>query len=364
MIDITNGPRLTIYLGAVKSNYLFLSKKYGNTRVAAVLKSDAYGSGHLAVAGALVDAGCADFFCGYLQDALELRRHLGEAPNIFTLWPDAGGVQAHDEFNLIPILNTQNSVKKWISYARDRGKKLPVVIKVNSGMNRLGLSEADLRDIIAWPDFSSLDVIYVLSHLSCGRDVDQMNAAQLNLFNHLAEQFFPGKPKSIAASNILTLPESFSMSMVRCGLNLYGAFSPDHLPNNPLQFALKLEARVLQLLDIKVGDTVGYNKGFVAKQPRRVATLAIGYADGIPLSAGYGRFEIRVGEARVPIIGEVSMNLISVDMTDVDFGAIEDGTWLTIIDNNNGMHRLAQAANSSMHEIMVRFGAMKNKIIR
>jgi alanine racemase len=358
---IDNSPRLTIDLAAIEYNYYFLKKKYGPSVAAVVLKSDAYGLGCIPISRCLYNIGCNDFFVVHIQDGILLRNSLGSKPNVYVLYGVERGLEyVYLDLNFIPVLNTKEDVFHWVRYADDKGLCLPAVFKINTGMNRLGLSVSDLREISQLDLAKVLDIKYIISHLACGRIESTQNNKQLENFIHVCEKYFPNTSKSIAASNILTLSSEFSMSMVRYGLNLYGAFAPVQLKNNPLIFALRLEAKILQIMEIDEGESLGYDASYIAPHNMRIATLAIGYADGLPLTSS-GNFAINIDGELAPIVGAISMNLTTIDITNIKSIYIQQGSWVTIINSNEELYRLAEAANSSLHELVTRFGCIYNK---
>lgn len=358
-----DSPRLIIDLSAIKYNYSLLEKKYSPSVAAAVLKSDAYGMGCITVSKCLYEIGCNDFFVVHTQDAIALRRNLGHKPNVYVLYGVGQTLEdLYVDLNFIPVLNTKEQVMNWSKYAKEKNLCLPAVFKVNTGMNRLGMSISDLQDIRQIIVDKILNIKYFISHLACGRMESVQNDVQLEKFMLACNQYFPTIPKSIAASNMLTLPKAFSMSMVRYGLNLYGAFPPIQLKENPLIFALRLEAQVLQIIELNEGDVIGYDASYVASQAMRIATLAIGYADGLPLAAaGTGSFSIKINGCKAPIVGAISMNLTTIDITNVMNIDFKEKSWITIIDSNDELYKLSEATNSSQHELLTRFGCIKNK---
>lgn len=357
-----SGPHLTIDLKSICHNYLLIQELYKESTIAAVVKSDSYKLGDFHIIKTLSNLGCKDFYVANIDEAIALRKNLQDNVNIYVLY----GIERTKEnlfnlYNLIPVLNSTEDVFNWTEYAKHQNKKLPAILKLNTGMNRLGLNQNDLeildKDLIN----KYLSIKYNITHLACGRTCNVKNNQQLELLKTLSKKHFPNTPLSIAASNILTLNSEFSQSMIRVGMNLYGAFSPEHLPNNPLQFAFKIEAKVLQILNIEKGETIGYTDQCVAERPMKLATIAIGYADGLPFAASNGKYSVKINENTAPIVGSITMNFTMIDITDISDLNINQSTWVTIIDSNQDLHDLAEASNSSQHELITRFGAIVNK---
>ena len=312
---------LNVRLGAIAANYRTYRRLAGRAAVAAVVKADAYGLGAAGVAPALAQAGCDSFFVARLEEGVVLRRLLPGA-RIFVLdgaAPDA--VPALMANRLTPVLNSLSEIAAWSAAAGVGNRNLDTVIHVDTGMNRLGLSGDELAVLSAQSAkrLSGLNLVLVMSHLACGDDpANKLNAEQLSRFRQ-ALAMLPPAPASLAASHGAMLGVQYHFDLVRPGVALYGA-NPQVNEGigtsapNLMQTTAVLTARVLQLRRIDLGESVGYGATFRAKRPTMVATVALGYADGFPRALSNKGAAILNG-AQVPIVGRISMDLITLDVT-------------------------------------------------
>jgi alanine racemase len=314
---------LTVRLGAIAANYRIMRGLAGSAAVAAVVKADGYGLGAGMVAPALATAGCDTFFVARLQEGVALRP-LMPAARIFVLdgaVPEAA--PALISHNLIPVLNSLAEIAHWAAAAKPVHHVLDAAIHVDTGMNRLGLPDGELAILAAeWKTrLCGLNLVLLMSHLACADDLGPdaaMNRQQLDRFR-VALAKLPPTPASLAASSGIFLGPDYHFDLVRPGIGLWGV-GPSGTKNkgrkNPMKTVAVLTARVLQTRRIDKGESVGYAATFRAKRPTMLATVALGYADGI-MRAAANRGWAAIGGARVPYAGRVSMDLLTLDVTDM-----------------------------------------------
>ncbi|RYI92605.1 MAG: alanine racemase, partial [Acetobacteraceae bacterium] len=318
MGDDFEAARLTVRLPAIVANYRTYQRTAGPATVAAVVKADAYGLGADRVAPALARAGCDTFFVARLAEGVALRQVVPQA-RIFVLdgaQPDA--IPALLTHHLTPVLNSLSDIAAWSAAAAASRTVLDAVLQVDTGMNRLGLPGEELAVLAgeARTRLANLNLVLVMSHLACADDDEadkSMNARQLDRFR-TALAMLPPAPASLAASSGTMLGMDYHFDMVRPGVALYGA-NPQPGRPNLMQAAAAVTARLLQVRRIDTGDSVGYAATFRARRPSMIATLALGYADGIPRAAS-GQGMAALGGVRVPYAGRISMDMITLDVTD------------------------------------------------
>jgi len=334
---------LTIDLGAVVANWRLLGARHG-APVAAVLKADAYGLGAAPVGRALLAAGCGDFFVAQPAEGLALRAALGPAPRIAVLDGFAPG--ADGDAGLTPVLNS------LADCAAHAGRA--AILHLDTGMARLGLPPAEqarLADDSAL--LAALRPALVMTHLACADDPEHpMNAAQAATFAAAATRVAPGVKRSLANSSGIFLGTAFRSDLARPGAALYG-LNPTPGQPNPMRPVVRLTAPILQLREIAAGETVGYGAAWTAKRPSRIATVAAGYADGYLRAAVGGAFGILHNRA-VPLIGRVSMDLLTFDVTEA---AAQLGDSVELIGPDHPADTLAAAAGTIGYEILVRLGS-------
>lgn len=344
------GAWLCVDREALARNYTALDAMTGSAECAAVVKADGYGLGAAAIAPALLAAGAKTFFVAHLQEGIQLREVLPQA-RIFVLHGFMAGcadvVHAH---HLIPVLNDLEQVKEWAEFGAARGGPLECAVQVDSGMSRFGLSAADVAVEGA---FEGVQPCLVMSHLACA-DTPDNPANELQRRNFIAmAAHFPGVPRSLAASSGIFLGPDYHFELVRPGAALYGVAPNDHV--SALGHVVRLEARVVQVRTVPPGAGVGYGLTWRADKPTRLATLGIGYADGFFRSQA-GQAAVWCGDLRLPLVGRVSMDSVSVDITDAP-ESLKPGDVLTVLGPNQGVDVLAQSGGTIGYEILTSLGA-------
>jgi len=356
---------ITIDLKAIADNWRTLAERVAPAKCAAVVKADAYGLGAERVIPALAAAGCQHVFIATPDEARQARR-LAPAATVFVLdglLPDSG-----DDLiaaAAVPVLSDPGAVREWAALAAARDVRLPAALQLDSGLNRLGLGTADVSALMAESAvLMRLDLKLVMSHLACADDpADGKNAQQLAAFRALAARLLPA-PLSLAASDGLMLGRDYHFDVVRPGYALYGgqAFRGGPTPVRP---AVTVTARVLQVRDVGVGETIGYAATYaVAGTPRRIATVAAGYADGLfrQLSAGNGETggAVIANGHRAPIVGRVSMDLITVDVTHA--GGVSRGDMVTLIGPDLSIEDMGAAAGTIGYEVLTSLGRRFHRV--
>lgn len=342
---------LTVDLGAIVANWRDLGARHG-APVAGVVKADAYGLGAARVGLALRDAGCRHFFVAQLSEGLALRAALGPGPMIAVL---GGFAPAEDEgAGLVPVLNAFDDVVAHARSSRARLLEAPVILHVDTGMARLGLDARDLDRVVGTGELGALDVRYVMTHLACADEADNpFNQRQLQRFEAACARLRP-MPRSIANSSGIFLGERFASDLARPGCALYGINPTPGLPN-PMRPVVRLDVPVLQVREIGAGESVGYGCSWTAERPSRIATVPLGYADGYLRSLS-GRGFCLYGNAHVPLVGRVSMDLVTLDIT--DHPLIVPGEYLTALGAPGVTpDDLAARAGTIGYEILTSLGA-------
>ncbi len=341
------GAVLDVDTGAIVANWRELARRHG-AEAAAVVKADAYGHGAVAVAPVLARAGCATFFTAHLAEALALRAVLPE-PRIAVLnGPCAAEIATYRAANLLPVLGSLSHVALW----REAGGGT-AYLQADTGMNRLGLGAADMEQLAAEPALlDGIEVALLMTHLVASEEpADPANAAQRERFERL-RALFPAWKTSLANSSGIFLGADFASDLARPGAALYG-INPTPGRANPMQPAASLTAPVLQLRDIRPGESVGYNATWRAERSSRVATVAIGYADGWPRALGNTGHALFDGHV-LPLVGRVSMDLTTYDATGVP--GLAEGSRVTLLGEGVAAETIALWAGTNAYEVLTRLG--------
>jgi alanine racemase len=351
------GAFLTIDLDAVAANYRLLAERAAGAVVAGVMKADAYGLGMARVAPALVRAGCRVFFTAHVDEGIRLRAIVPADSTIYVLHgPPPGTAPDFIAHGLVPVLNDAGQVREWSALCARLGRRRAAAVQVDSGMSRMGLAPADLAALGDPRDWlAAFDPVLLMSHLACADVPDHpMNASQRRRFDALRAQF-PAMPASLANSSAVFLGADFRYDLVRPGAALYG-INPQPGRPNPLRQAVSLDARIVQVRTIAAGTAVGYGARYVADGTRRIATIAIGYADGW-LRALSGRGCAYVDGVRVPIAGTVSMDSITLDVTGVPEARLQPGMTVELLGPHQHVDAVAAEAGTIGYEVLTRMGA-------
>ena len=348
---------LEINIDLIADNYRLLKRELRGAECAATLKADAYGIGLAQVAKALVKTGCRTFFVATIDEGIELRAHLHkEKVTIAVL----GGLLARcenifEENNLMPVLNNLEQLRQWKNFNTSKDRKSPSMVHVDTGMNRLGLTSKEFEYVVNNPcELEGVEPKLLLSHLACAdQPGHEMNQKQLSIFRS-AKNKISNMRFSLANSGGIFLGQPYHFDMVRPGIALYGSH-PDPTTFNPLNQVIKLYGRVLQIRNAKTGSTVGYNASHLLKKKTLIATVGLGYADGYIRSLGDNSHAFFKG-AKLPIIGPISMDYITVDISSIKTDTIKIGDLIEFIGDNFTLDDIAKVAKTVPHEILSNLG--------
>ena len=359
------GAVLSIDLGAIQDNYRRLQERLAAVPCAAVVKADGYGLGLAEVGPALAKAGAESFFVAKLDEAIALRASLaGACPGaaIHVLNGLAPGCEedflAH---RLRPVLNSLGEIEAWARRAAEEGRALPAALHIDSGMNRLGLPADELERLAAErARLEGIDLALILSHLACAEEPDNpMNARQREAFRAALARL-PRAPASLANSSGLFLGLDYHFDLGRPGVALYGV-NPTPAAPNPMRQVVRLQAKILQVREIDAPQSVGYGADHRVAGPTRVATLGVGYADGYLRSLSM-RGSAFIGGRKVAVIGRVSMDLITLDVTALPPEQVRPGCVVDLIDPERGPDALAAEAGTIGYEILTALGQRYHRV--
>jgi alanine racemase len=347
--------RLTIDAAALTENYRTLAKIAGVAECAAVVKANGYGLGIETVVPLLARAGCHTFFVAHLSEAQRARKAhpLAHIYVLNGMPPGTEGLYIADK--LRPVLGTVDELTRW----RIIGG--PAALHVDTGMNRLGLSIEEAKSIVSTDLLAGSGVELLMSHMvSSEVPDDALNPAQIHRFERVAGWFQGKIPRlSLANSSAHFLPHPPRYNLTRPGYALYGG-NPTPGKANPMKPVVRLESTILQLRSIGPGEHVGYNAQWSAKRPSTIATLSIGYADGWPrsLSAPDGKpgGEVIIHGKRCPFAGRVSMDLITVDVTECPPGSLKVGDLAVMLGDEITVDDVAAKAGTNGYEILTSLG--------
>ncbi|MBB5539118.1 alanine racemase [Rhizobium giardinii] len=347
---------LTIDLTKLAKNYERLAEEVAPARAAAVVKADAYGLGAVRVAERLYAHGCRHFFVAHFVEALALRPHLTADATVFVL----NGLQPGNEFacahdGIVPVINALEQWHQWAGMAQTLGRKLPTVLQFDTGMSRLGVPPED-RAALAYlvKEEGGIDVLFLMSHLASADDTDStQNDDQRTAMNSIAAEF-PQFPVCFANSGGIFLGADYHGVLARPGIALYGG-APTAGRQNPMEPVVSLDIAVVQTRTVASGTRVGYSGAHVTTGITRLATIAAGYADGLPRSLS-GRGAVYCDGIRLPIVGRVSMDSITVDASALPEGRLTLGGRVEMLGPHQTLEDVARDAGTISYEILTGLG--------
>ena len=346
---------ITIDLDALEANYRFCREQMQPASCAAVVKADAYGLGLREIAPVLRHAGCRQFFAATHAEGVTLRGLLPDVEIYVFEGVTELSQAAFCDHDLVPVLISSVHSAFWANKARSLGHPLPAIIHIDTGMNRLGFGEHELQELLERPeDLDWLDTRYIMTHFACA---DEPGASttneQLDRFNRL-RHLLPPAPTSVGNSAGGLLSGEFAGDMARIGIALFGG-NPYQDDKPPLKPVLRVQSRILQLREVSEGTTIGYGATYRANSKMRIATVGTGYADGYPWSLGnHGMASI--GGHRVPVVGRVSMDLITLDVTGIPDELVQPGRMVDLIGPDVSLEEVAERAGTINYEILTRLG--------
>ncbi len=333
-------------MSALVANYQALCDSAAPSDCAAVVKADGYGLGLLQVSQTLAAQGCECFFVSEVYEGLLLRELLPHA-EIFVL---SGITQATAvrciEARLTPVVGNRKQVEIWRELA---GARHPVAVKVDTGMTRLGFRWDEVRP----SEFSGLEVNLLMTHLACAdTPAHPLNEKQVERFDRVL-QAFPRIRTSIGNSAGTLNGSATRGDLCRCGIGIFGG-NPLTVGENPFRPVAYLEGQVLQVTTLTKGGSIGYGASFHASRNLKVATLGIGYANGLPRALS-NLGQAAWGKETSPLVGRVSMNLTTIAVNEQS--VIEIGDWIQLIGDVIQIDEVARLSDTIAYEILTRIRA-------
>lgn len=353
-----------INLDSLKSNFLQVKRIVGNdVGIVSIVKADAYGHGAVAVSKALIESGSQILGVATVEEALELRESRIRAPIILL-----GGIQPEEaeiaiKNDLTPSLFSLVSIQAINKYAEKMGKRVKYHLKVDTGMNRLGVDSGDICDFLNQLSyFKNLEMEGFFTHFANAdgefgdSTLDQMSIfkAILSVINQAG--FYPKYIHSANSAAIQRFYESH-MNLVRPGIMLYGS---GRIRNCDLKPVMNLKTKIVQLKHVPTGTPVSYGGTFVTARPTIIATLPIGYADGYMRRLS-NRSRVSIKGTTAAVIGTVCMDLIMIDVTEVPGVAVGDEV-IIFGDERVSVEEVARLADTISYEILSTIGKRVRRV--
>ncbi len=350
---VLRAAQLTVHRAAIAHNYRRLVAACGSVPVAAAVKANAYGVGLDAAVPTLVGAGCRTFFVATVDEGVDVRAMAPQATIFVLSGAMPGTVEDLMAQRLTPVLNDLGQVERWGSSATDSSRR--AAVHVDTGMQRLGLAGAELTTLVEQPErIAGIDVVLVMSHLHSADDPASPDTErQLTAFR-AARARLPVGDASLANSAGITRGAAYHFDLTRPGIGLYGG-QPALDSDLDLHQCAEVRAPIISVRAVAAGTTVGYSATYTAPDDRLIATVSAGYGDGF-LRSGSGKAEVSVDSTPCPVVGRISMDLLTVDVTDVDPTALYPGAPVELLGPNQPVDAVARRADTISFEVLTSLG--------
>ena len=344
---------LTVDLAAIVENYRILQRRFAGREVAISLKADAYGVGAAQVGTALWQAGARRFFVATLDEGIALRTTLPSASIAILHGLTTGPVAEFLRYDLLPVHNSTGEIDRWLAEAPGRSAAL----HLDTGMARLGMPANEIEALANAGRLRGLPLAFVMSHLGCSDEPhNPLNAVQRDRFVEACGKLaIPSSvARSLVASSGIFLDGSYHFDIARPGAALYG-IAPTNGQPNPMRQAVRLSGKILQLRYVDTDSTVGYGATHRMTRAGRVATIGAGYADGVLRALG-NRGHAVVDGHLVPVVGRISMDLLTIDVTDLPEESVQPGRSVDLIGPGYDINEAANDAGTIGYELLTRLG--------
>ena len=348
---------MEVDLGAMMSNLnYFRGRIKPSTKLMAMVKAASYGMGKVEVANALQFNHVDYLTVAYSDEGVELRRN-GITLPIMVMNPEEESFADMIRYQLEPDIYSFRILEAFSSTVRAFGSHdYPVHVEFDTGMHRLGFAESDIAELVERfnAEDSVLRVKSIFSHLACSEDpeMDDFTNSQISKFKSWSKRLKTKLPYAdvlchiLNSSGIARFPEA-QMDMVRLGIGLYG-ISPDPEIQSHLKSVSTLKTKISQVKAIPEGDSVGYNRRWIAQRPSRIAIIPIGYADGFARRLGYGNSEVTINGCKAKIVGSVCMDMCFADVTDIECA---EGDEVVIFGDTASIHHIAEVGDTIPYEL-------------
>ncbi len=342
---------LEINLDAIVNNLNYYKSKLNKkTKILVMVKSFAYGIGAFDLAKLLEHQNIDYLAVAYLDEGIELRKAGIRLP-IMVMNTNLYQFKNCISYNLEPVIFDVSSLQNWI-ISKEFNKDLPLHLKINTGMNRLGIDESEILELNSLIQSNSLNIKSVFSHLVEAENVKNkvFTLNQFASFDKVKQQLKPNLPQQtffhiLNSSGVLNYPK-FQLDMVRLGYGVFGYANDKNLIH-----CLTFKTFISQLRIVEKGSTVGYGNNFVLKSKRVVATIGVGYADGIMRKAGNGNFAVSIKGKSYPTIGNICMDMCMIDLGE-NVDDITTNDEVIIFNAAHSIEILAQSCETISYEIM------------
>ena len=343
---------------------LYKSHLDNKTKIMAVIKADAYGSGSISISEYLEQKGVDYLAVALIDEAIKIRKSGCNLPlMVFNIHNDS--FRKLWDYNLEPEIYSLSLLKSLSSFAEEQNITLNIHLKLDTGMRRLGIEENEIVELLKILAFSNLHITSIFSHLSASENdqYDDFTNGQVSRFKTMYKQIvevlgYRPKRHILNTGGVIRFPQ-YQFEMIRLGLGLYGIDETQEVKNE-LEKVHNLKAKILQIKHLKKGETTGYSRSGKALDDTTIATISIGYADGLMRSSGNGKHSVYLNGQFCPTIGNICMDVMMIDISHVPHVKIYDE--VEIFGKNVPLEDLAKACGTISYEIISRIAPRVKRI--
>lgn len=351
-------PHMHIDLGVLANNWRTVRRTFRGQRVGVVVKNDAYGLGISQVAPLLWNLGCRDFWVSHSTEALKLRGLLPEHSTRIMVLHGLGGIAPEDfaAHGLIPVLAGPHELHQLQGYGSKHGQAMPVAIHLDTGLTRLGFTGTDLHLLHGSRLQTDIKAMIWVSHLGRFSHPDAPECLhQRHTFAAWLQQLPPAERSITTSSSVFANP-AWHCDHARVGSALFGVQTAAQY-QQPLQNVTSLYAPVMRVADVPAYTEVGYAGQYRTSQNTRIATIAAGYGDGLPISLA-PRGVLYLKGRPAPIVGGIAMGMLGLDISAFAPGEIQPGMWAEIYGLHQPLAQLAATAGITPNALLTCTGAL------
>lgn len=355
------GARLLIDKRKIKENFLYMVHQAPQSIPSIVLKSDAYGMGLLSVAQILLPQDVKHVFVSTLEEALALRSVYNQVAIYLLNGTWTYPLEILSQKNITPVLLSRRDIEFWNLQGKKEDKRLAAVVQVDIGMGRFGLSLEEAEKLASERQkYPYIQFDFLLGHLSSASDPDSFqNEIERKRFEEF-RVLFPGLKSTLSNSAGILLGKAYHYDMIRMAIALYGG-APLEKRSNPLQQVVTLQGRIIQVRNLKKGEKIGYDGLYTMPEDGRIATLNIGFADGLPRALSNKGYAYIQG-IKVPVAGRISMDWTSLDVTHVPEEILSQEQWATFIGEDIPVDEVASLTLTTSYDILSRLSVRVERI--
>lgn len=348
--------RLEVNFQHLIENVQYIKKQLkSGVKLMGMVKAFSYGTGSYEIAKTLIRQGVDYLTVAYLDEGVELRNKGIQTP-IMVMNVETHSLERLVEYNLEPVVYSPSVLQQIITFLKAQDiQKYPVHIELETGMNRLGMNENEIIQVLPQLCSTEIEIKSVFSHLVGSEDPihDEFTLQQFEKFNKIQGIIAQAIPyrflKHILNSNGILRHPSLQLDMVRLGIGMYGIFS-DALHKKYFKPVVSLLSTIAQIKELSEGESVSYGRRSVANKKTRIATIRVGYADGYPRALGNGKGKVWINGKFAPIIGTICMDMLMVDISNLD--TVKEGDTVELWGENISLEEVSEMSGTIPYEIL------------